>query len=81
MVVHYEDINVKQPAGAQILMARIDAASRKVCGPAPDIRDLGAWAAFKSCTRRATDRAVASLPFDLMAALATPNANEAIASR
>jgi len=70
-VVRYDDINVKQAVGAQILLARLDRAAKDVCGPAPDMRELGAWATYKACTRTATDRAVASLPFDLMASLDT----------
>jgi UrcA family protein len=81
MIVGYDDINVRQPAGAQILVARIDAASHVVCGPAPDMRELSAWPAYRSCTSKAMDRAVASLPFDLMAALEVSHANEAVASR
>ncbi len=80
VVVHYEDINAKQTMGAQMLFARIDAASREVCGPAPDMRQLGLWQAYTACRRAAVDRAVASLPFNLMAAL-HGGPQEALASR
>ena len=81
VVVHYDDINVKQAAGARTLLARIDQASQAVCGPVPDMRELGAWRGFKTCTQNAKDRAVASLPFNLMAALDGSQPNEAVASR
>ena len=68
-VVHYDDVNVRQPAGAQVLLARIDAAAHDVCGPTPDMRDLTAWHLYRNCVRTSTDHAVASLPFDVMANL------------
>jgi UrcA family protein len=68
-VVRYDDINVRESAGALILLARIEAATKDVCGPAPDLRDLGAWERFRACTKTARDKAVASLPFDLTAAM------------
>ena len=80
-VVRYDDINVKQAAGAQILLARLDRAAKDVCGPAPDMRELGAWSSYKACTRTATDHAVASLPFDLMANLNAHGENETLALR
>lgn len=69
MAIRYDDINVKEAAGAQILLARIETASRDVCGPAPDIRNLNGWQLYKGCEKKAVDKAVASLPFDLMASL------------
>jgi UrcA family protein len=79
-VVRYDDINVKQAAGAQVLLARLDRAAETVCGPAPDMRALGAWEAYKSCTKTASNHAVAALPFDLMASL-KGNSETAVASR
>ena len=78
-LVHYDDINIHESAGARILLGRIEAATRNVCGPAPDQRQLGAWATYRSCMARAQDRAVASLPFDLMAQIASQN--QAVAVR
>lgn len=79
MSIRYDDINVKEAAGARILLARIEMASRDVCGPAPDIRNLDGWQLFKACEKKAVDKAVASLPFDLMASI---NSNaEAVAQR
>lgn len=79
MVVRYSDINVHESAGARILLARIEAATEQVCGPAPLIRDLSAWPKYRECTRTARDKAVASLPFDLMAAV--NNDSETMAQR
>ena len=81
VVVRYDDINVKQASGARILLARIDEAADNVCGPQPDIRQLGAWKSFRDCRKTAMDTAMASLPFDLMAAIDRPNRPEALASR
>ena len=80
-VVRYDDINVKQVAGAQILLARLDRAAKDVCGPAPDMRDLGAWTTYKACTKTAMDKAMSALPFDLMATIEHPSQPEALASR
>src|SRR5271155_4552854 len=67
VVVRYDDINVRQPAGARILLARLDFAAKNVCGPAPDMRELGAWESYRACTKSATDTAMSALPFNLMA--------------
>jgi UrcA family protein len=67
--VRYDDINVREAAGARVLLARIERAAAAVCGPAPSIRNLDAWAGFRACKQVATDRAIASLPFDVMANL------------
>ena len=80
IVVSYDDINVRQPAGARILLARIDIAARDVCGPAPDMRQLGAWESYRACAKTAADNAMAALPFNLMAMIERPQA-ETLASR
>jgi UrcA family protein len=64
--VRYDDVNVKEAAGARALLARIERASAAVCGPAPSIRRLDAWAGYRECMQSATDRAIASLPFDII---------------
>ena len=78
-LVRYDDINVHESAGANMLLGRIEAATRRVCGPAPDQIQLGAWGAYRSCMMTARDHAVASLPFDLMAQIASQN--ETVATR
>ena len=80
IVVSYDDINIHQPAGARILLTRIDVAARNVCGPTPDMRQLGAWETYRACTKTATDNAMSALPFNLMAMIERPQA-ETLASR
>jgi UrcA family protein len=77
-LVRYDDINIHESAGARILLGRIEAATRDVCGPAPDQRQLGAWVTYRSCMSTARDRAVASLPFNLMAQIASQNETVAV---
>jgi UrcA family protein len=81
VIVRYDDINVREAAGARILLARIDQAADDVCGPAPDMRQLGMWESFRDCRKTAMDNAMASLPFNLMAAIEHPDRPEALASR
>jgi len=69
VVVRYDDINVKQATGARILLARLEAAAKNVCGPRPD---LGAWETYRSCTKTAMRTAMSALPFDLMANIDSP---------
>ncbi|HKD24255.1 MAG TPA: UrcA family protein [Rhizomicrobium sp.] len=77
-LVRYDDVNIRESAGAQILLGRIEAATRSVCGPTPDQRQLGAWVTYRTCMAAARDRAVASLPFDLMAQIASQNETVAV---
>ena len=48
VVVPYGDLDVADPAGADTLTQRIDAAAEKVCDR-PDMRDLKAMVAFEEC--------------------------------
>ena len=80
IVVSYGDINVRQASGARILLSRIDMAADNVCGPEPDMRDLGAWRSFRACRKTAMDNAMASLPFNLLAMIERPT-SETLASR
>lgn len=68
-IVRYDDINIHQKAGARVLFDRIEVAAGEVCGPAPDIRALKLWGMYKDCVRTAQQHAIASLPFDMAAAL------------
>jgi len=52
-----------------------------VCGPAPDMRELGAWQWYRACRKDAVDHAVASLPFNLMANLDMDSKPETLAQR
>ena len=66
VLVRYDDLNVASAAGAAVLLTRIENASREVCGPAPDNRDMRMRQAFNACTQKAIDQAVASLPFNVV---------------
>src|SRR5262249_37940153 len=61
VTVSFADLNLDNPAGIQVLMGRIAAAARAVCGPQPTIRDLRQLGAYNDCVKDATDRAVASV--------------------
>jgi UrcA family protein len=69
IVVSYGDLNVASEAGARALLGRIEAASRKICGSEPDIRDLKGHGLYASCVKSSMDRAVASLPQPAVAEL------------
>ncbi len=79
VVVSYDDINIHQATGARTLLARIDIAADDVCGPAPNMRQLGEWKAFRDCRKTAMDNAMAALPVNLMASL--QNDTQMIAQR
>ena len=48
VVVHFGDLDVADPAGADALSQRIDSAVEKVCHR-PDIRNLKGMAAWEEC--------------------------------
>ena len=66
--VRYDDILVNTELGDTVLYRRIVSAAVQVCG-SPDIRDLDAMAATKTCRRIAVERAVESVPSQRLAAL------------
>ncbi|KPP94442.1 UrcA family protein [Erythrobacter sp. HL-111] len=43
------DLDLTTKAGRDALDRRIDRAARKVCGGQPDLRNLGAFGAFRKC--------------------------------
>ncbi len=59
VVVSYGDLDVSHPAGAQVLLYRLNRAAAKVCGTVPDNRDLARRALYDSCKRAAMNAAVA----------------------
>lgn len=67
--VAYDDLNVSHPAGARVLLARIEAAASIVCGGVPETSDLKMQMFYRSCARDATARAVAGVGQPLVAAL------------
>ena len=58
--VKYADLNVNRPAGAAVLLQRIQAAAKKVC-TMPGSRELDRAAQAKACTTQATVNAVAAV--------------------
>lgn len=68
VTVRYDDLNLASDRGTHELYGRIESAAREVCG-APDIRDLGAMAAAKSCRASAIAKAVHEVNSSKLAAL------------
>ncbi len=73
VTVPYADLDVADPAGADALTQRIDAAVDKVCAR-PDIRDLKAMVAWEECKAAAHAGALEQL------SLTNPYADLALAS-
>jgi UrcA family protein len=68
--VKYRDLNIGSPAGAQVLLKRIETAANTACGGAPDIRLLNQWTTFEACRRSAVGRAVAAVDSPMLTAMA-----------
>jgi UrcA family protein len=80
VVVHYQDAELRTPAGAAKLAHRIRSAAFKVCGGADDPIILTS-SDYQRCERQAVDRSVATLGAPLVAdALGRPFAT-ALAGR
>lgn len=71
LAVAYSDLDVNSPSGVKILLARLEAAAKRVCGPEPMPLNLNAGGRFKRCTRQAVDEAVAGLHQPQVAAVYT----------
>ena len=74
VVVPFADLDVANPAGADVLTQRIDSAVEKVCNR-PDIRDLKAMVAWEECKADALAGAMEQL------SLVAPYADIEFASR
>ena len=74
VTVPYADLDIADPAGADALTQRIDAAVDKVCHR-PDIRNLKAMVAWEECKADALAGAMEQL------SLVDPYADVALASR
>ncbi len=68
VVVNYADLDLSRPAGAQILLSRLRAASAMVCGTS-DIRDLSRSMRVRACVDTAMDQAVSQTHAPQVAAL------------
>ena len=52
ITIRHSDLDLRTPAGATVLLRRIDAASRRACGSAPfDVRRVDHRRLFKYCVR------------------------------
>jgi len=81
VTVKYGDLNVGSPAGAHVLLKRIEAAATTACGGAPDIRQLDRWASFEACRRSAVGRAVAAVDSPMLTAMAHRGSPAHLAAR
>ena len=79
--VKYSDANIGSPAGAQVLLKRIEAAANTACGGAPDIRQLDRWASFEACRTSAVARAVAAIDSPMLTAMAHGGSPGSFAAR
>jgi UrcA family protein len=79
--VKYGHPNIGSPAGAQVLLKRIQAAANTVCGGAPDIRQLNQLASFEACRRSAVARAVAAVDSPMLTAMAHGGSPAGLAAR
>jgi len=68
VVVHYGDLNLATPGGAQMLYHRIVKAAAKVC-PTASTRDLDAFARARNCQANAVSRAVRQVNSPQLASL------------
>ena len=79
--VKYGDLNIGSPAGAQVLLKRIEAAANIACGGAPDIRQLSQWASYEACRRSAVARAVVAVDLPMLTAMAHGGSPAGFAAR
>ena len=59
--VSYADLNLSNPAGAAVMLRRIEAAASKACGGRPDTRDMNGRAHYRACVETAVKGALAEL--------------------
>ena len=60
-VVKYSDLNLANAAGVEAMNHRIKLAAREVCGPEPDVREIGDSQAYRACVTHAQAQAVQPL--------------------
>lgn len=62
VAVEYGDLDLSRRAGAQSLLNRLSAATRRVCDVDDNWKDLSRQELMSHCMRDTMDRAVASVP-------------------
>src|SRR5262249_8033915 len=66
----YPDLDISHPAGAAVLLHRIEAAATKACGGQPDVRVLAEVSHFDKCRSAALSKAVAEINSPMLTAAA-----------
>jgi len=66
--VAYSDLNLETHAGAQVMLARLNAAAHRVCGPAPSIQAIRRNDEYQTCVSESVSGAVAGLSAPLVTA-------------
>ncbi len=72
--VRYDDLDFNHVSDAQILLDRIEAASVKVCGGAPDFHDQRRALIFDQCRKSVVIQAVRRFDQPVLTAIADPQA-------
>jgi UrcA family protein len=75
--VTVKDLDLDSRSGATTFLHRLDAAVAKVCGSAPDIRNLERMAGFKTCTTQTRAETIDHLNNAEVSAVASGAAQEA----
>lgn len=68
VIVHFADLNLATPEGAQALYARIRVAAKQVCGPEDD-RNLMVFGMRRACMHKAIADAIAHVSSAQLTAL------------
>ena len=68
-VVRFGDLDISRPAGAQVLLNRIDTAADWACGTRPFILELKAQEVYLSCKGETMSDAVAEVDAPMLTAL------------
>lgn len=71
VTVSYADLDIGHPAGATVLLHRLETAAVQACGGMPDVRLLAQVAAFDRCRRESVSRAVAQVNSPILNAAAS----------
>jgi UrcA family protein len=80
--VSYQDLDLSSGAGAETLMRRVKAASRKVCGPAPLLaRQIREAIQYRACIDQAVTRAAMEAGNPTVVAVLTGAAGAQTAAR
>lgn len=61
VVVHYDDLNLANEAGAQQLIHRLETSASRACGGLPAAENYAAWTAYQACTKAAMQNAVTNV--------------------